>query len=151
MTPVPESSSTEPNGPQQMPPASPNGMPPQQPQYPYPMVPQPQYPYPMMPYAAPYAGFQVIDRVEKQVNQLPLVALLLSIFAWPLLLTASRTGNWDFFATVVAIPAIVLGHMTLAQRPSSERSNGYGLAIGALIISYLLLSISFTWAILRFL
>ncbi len=113
-------------------------------------VPQPGYGYPMVPYMAPYPAFQIVDRVEKQVNQLPLIALILSIVAWPLIITAPRTGNWDFFAGVVAVPAVVMAHIALARRPSGEKSSGYGMAIAALIVGYFLLSITFAWGILTF-
>lgn len=117
---------------------------------PQPPMTAPQYNVPPMPYMMPYPNFQVIERVEKQVNQLPLVAMILSIVAWPLLITAPETGNWDFFAGVVAIPAVVMAHMALARPPEARRSSGYGMAIAALVIGYLLLSITLAWGVIRF-
>lgn len=125
--------------------------PPPQPQapYPYPAPTQPQgspWGY-MVPYM-PYPSYQVMDRIEKDVNQLPLVAMILSIVAFPFLFTATRTGNVPYFTGLISLAAIILGHFALAQRPPPEVSRGTGMAIAGLVIGYFLLAITLVALIL---
>jgi len=123
--------------------------PPPQPTYQYPAAaPQQGSPWGYMVPYMPYPAYQVMDRIEKDVNQLPLVAMILSIVAFPFLFTATRTGNVPYFTGLISLAAIILGHFALAQRPPPEVSRGTGMAIAGLVIGYFLLAITLVALIL---
>lgn len=120
------------------------GMPPQPQQ-----VAQYQQPYYMMPYTMPYAGYQMTPQPEKEVNQLPLIGMILSLIAIPFLITATRTINVPLISMSLSLAAITVGHLSLAHKPrSNEVARGTPMALTALIIGYLILSISVVWAIM---
>jgi hypothetical protein len=121
--------------------------PPPQPTYPTAVPPQGAPWNYMVPYM-PYPAYQVVDRVEKDVNQLPLIAMILSIVAVPFLFTAVRTGNVPYFTGLISLAAIILSHFSLAQRPPPQISRGTGMAIAGLVIGYFFLAITLVALIL---
>jgi hypothetical protein len=121
-----------------------------------PSVPQVSYPAPP-PGTTPYnwqipsnnVQYQVTDRVERQVSQLPLLSLILSITGWPFFCTAGVTDNYPFLPGIIAIFSVVLGHLGLASSPRHGVSRNNGLGIAGLIIGYFMLSIVIVWTILK--
>lgn len=115
------------------------------------MAPAPVYaPPPPMMYMMPYAFTPPAPVPERPVNQLPLVAMILGIFAWPFLFTAFRTDNFPYIALFLSLAPIILGHVALVVEPKEGMSRGNAMAITALILGYSLLSISLVWFVLRY-
>lgn len=109
----------------------------------------PYQPYYMMPYTMPYAGYPMGAQPEREVNQLPLIGMILSLVAIPFLVTAPRTINVPLLSALISLTAITLGHLSLAHKPrSTEVARGTPMALTALIVGYLILSISVVWAIM---
>lgn len=103
----------------------------------------------MMPYVVP--SYQMVERVEKEVNQLALLAMIFSIVGFPFLFTAPRTADFPFFSVLISLIAVVTGHVSLSRKPSStEVGRGTAMAITGLVIGYFLLSISLVWTLLHF-
>jgi hypothetical protein len=142
------------------PPPDPYGHPNIDPPSPYsplpPSVPQMGYPTPPpgnTPYnwqiASSNVQYQITDRVERQVRQLPLLSLILSIIGWPFFCTSGVTGNYPFLPGIIALLAIMFGHLGLASPPRNGVSRNNGLGITGLILGYFMLSIVIVWTILK--
>lgn len=99
--------------------------------------------------ATPVLTYQVTDRVEKGVSQLPLISMIAGIVTFPFLCSAPVTDGWPLLSSAVAIAAVVLGHVGLARAPRAGTSRGNGMAITGLILGYLILAISVVWLLLR--
>lgn len=124
-------------------PATPNQQPPAFPApYPFP-VPQP------WAQATPILSYQVTDRVEKGVSQLPLLSMIAGIITLPFLCSAPVTDGWPVLSTAVAFAAVILGHLGLAQAPRAGASRGNGMAVTGLILGYLVVAIAVVWVLLR--
>lgn len=110
-----------------------------------------QYPYPQqwgapMP---PYVSYQVTDRVEKHVSALPLWSMITGIFAIPFLCSSPVSDGWPVISSVIAVVAVILGHVALLQVPRMGTSRGNGLAITGLVLGYSVIAISLVWILLR--
>ena len=110
------------------------------------------YPYPVpAPWAqaTPILTYQVTDRVEKGVSQLPLLSMIAGIITLPFLCSFPVTDNWPVLSSVAALAAVILGHVALAQSPRAGASRGNGMAIAGLIMGYLVVAIAVVWVLLR--
>jgi hypothetical protein len=106
-------------------------------------------PPPMM-YMMPYTYTPPQPLPERPVNQLPLVAMIFGIFAWPFLATAPRTNDFPYIALILSLVPIIMGHIALVTEPKEGMSRGNGMAVTALILGYALLSITLVWFVLRY-
>jgi FtsH-binding integral membrane protein len=86
------------------------------------------------------------DPIDKPVNQLALLSLVLSIFAFTLLASTPATNNYDYLTALVSVVAIALGHTALAGN-QTKRDNR--LAVRGLIAAWGLFGVSVAWAIVK--
>lgn len=93
--------------------------------------------------------YQVTDRVEKGVSQMPLISMIAGIVTLPFLCSAPVTDGWPVLSSAVAVAAVFLGHVGLAQAPRAGTSRGNGMAITGLILGYLMLAIAVVWLLLK--
>lgn len=143
--PYPTDPPPPPSGVQPLPPMPPmpnQGVPTAPVPYPFP-VPQP------WAQATPVLTYQVTDRVEKGVSQMPLISMIAGIVTFPFLCSAPVTDGWPVLSSAVAVAAVILGHIGLARAPRAGTSRGNGMAITGLILGYLMLAIAVVWLLLK--
>jgi hypothetical protein len=86
------------------------------------------------------------EPMQKPVNQLALLSLVLSVFAFALLPSASATNSYDYVTAFVSLVAIALGHTALAG-DQTKRDNR--LAVRGLIAAWGLFGASVAWALVK--
>lgn len=122
------------------------------PQMPYAPQYTPRYPPDLPPAwarATPVLNYQINDRVERGVNQLPLLSMIAGIATIPFLCSSPVTDSWPVLSAALGIVAVALGHVALARAPRVGVSRGNGLAITGLVLGYLTIAIAIVWVLLR--
>lgn len=98
----------------------------------------------------PVMSYQVTDKVEKSVSQLPLISMIIGIVSVPLLCSSIVTNGLPILTGVAGVAAVAMGHIGLAQAPKAGQSRGTGLAITGLILGYLMLATVLVWLLIRY-
>lgn len=115
------------------------------PAYPPPVV----YVPPQFAHATPQMTYQITERVEKGIDHYALLSLIAGIVTIPFLCTFGLTGNLPVLPALVALGAIVPGHLAIASAPRAGVSRSNGMAITGLVIGYLILAICVVWTLLK--